>query len=385
MTDNILQGRHILVMANTSWCIAHFRSRIIDMMLAQGCRITILTPRDLYSDDLAKRGCKFVDIQMDRTGLSPLRDVALMMRFKRHFKTLKPDFIISYTIKNNIYGAIAARAFSIPFIAIIPGLGNAFASDNWLQKMAIGLYWFAFRDIHRVLFSNVENKDVFVDKGLLKTDRCVVLDGEGVNITKFATAPMPISPPWVFLFCARLLYSKGLGEFVAAAKSIRATHPDTRFHILGKLADNHPAGISQSVLDEWVAQGDVEFMGETSDVRPFIAAAHCVVLPSYYQEGMPRILLDANATGRLVITTDTPGCRETVVDGKTGFLCNAKDVANLISCMERVMALDVDALSSMGQNARKLAESRFDDRITADVYLDLLRALFEGEEAKLDQ
>jgi glycosyltransferase involved in cell wall biosynthesis len=379
MTDNFLQGRHVLVTANTSWCIAHFRATVIESFLAKGCRVTILAPHDLYSADLVERGCEFVDIQMDRTGLSPLRDFALMQRFKHHFKALKPDVIVSYTIKNNIYGAIAARAYSIPFIAVIPGLGNAFSSDNWLQKLVHSLYRFAFRDIHMALFSNLENRDVFVKNGLLNTDRCVVLDGEGVNITKFAHAPMPASPPFTFLFCARLLYSKGLGEFVAAAKLIRTKHPSTKFHILGKLADNHPEGIAKSVLDEWISQGDVQFLGETSDVRPFIAAAHCVVLPSYYQEGMPRVLLDANATGRLVITTDTPGCRETVVDGETGFLCHAKDVENLTARMEQVMALDTDSLTALGQNARKLAEKRFDDRITADVYLNLLHELFKGE------
>ncbi len=379
MGKNSLQGRHVVITANTSWCIAHFRGTVVDTLMAQGCRVTILAPRDKYSDDLAKRGCEFVDIEMDRTGLSPLRDFALMRRFRRHFQALKPDAIFSYTIKNNIYGAIAARRFGIPFIAVIPGLGNAFSSDNWLQKLAVGLYRFAFRNIHLALFSNVENKEVFVSKGLLDADRCIVLDGEGVNTTDFAFATMPPAPPWVFLFCARLLYSKGLAEFVSAAKSIRAHAPDTQFHILGKLADNHPEGIEQSKLDEWIAQGDVQFLGETPDVRPFITAAHCVVLPSYYQEGMPRILLDATSLGRLVITTDTPGCRETLIDGETGFLCPAQDAATLTKRIEQVMSLTDDALQNMGQNARNLAQTKFDDRITANVYLDILQGVFENE------
>jgi glycosyltransferase involved in cell wall biosynthesis len=376
MTNN-LYGRHVLITANTSWCLAHFRGTVIDTLLTQGCRVTILTPRDVFSDELAARGCEFINIEMDRNGLSPVRDFLLMRRFRAQFKKSKPDVIIGYTIKNNIYGAIAARAFGIPFIAVIPGLGNAFASDNWLQKLAIGLYRFAFRDIHMALFSNVENQNVFIDKGLLDAVHAHVLDGEGVNISIFSEQPMPTSYPRVFLFCARLLHSKGIGEFVAAAKVMRQRHPDTEFHILGKLAETHPEGISQRELNDWIDQGNVQFLGETNDVRPFIAAAHCVVLPSYYQEGMPRILLDTNATGRLVITTDTPGCRETVLAGETGFLCNVRDAGNLAECMEKVIEMDANDIAAMGQNARKLAEDRFDDRITADVYISLLRKLFD--------
>lgn len=376
MTE-ILHGCHVLITANTSWCLAHFRGTVIDTLLAQGCRVTILTPRDAHSDDLAARGCTFIDIEMDRNGHSPIRDFMLMRRFKKQFKISKPDVIIGYTIKNNIYGAIAARAFAIPFIAVIPGLGNAFASDNWLQKLVVGLYRFAFRDICVALFSNAENRDVFIDKGLLPMDRVHVLDGEGVNITNFAQHPMPAPTPRVFLFCARLLHSKGIGEFVEAAHVIRKRHPDTEFHIVGKLAQTHPEGVSKTQMDEWIAQGDVQFMGETDDVRPFIAAAHCVVLPSYYQEGMPRILLDAIATGRLVITTNTPGCRETVVDGETGFLCAPKDVEDLANCMQRVVEMPAARLATVGQNARNLAQDRFDDRITADVYLRLLCKLFD--------
>jgi glycosyltransferase involved in cell wall biosynthesis len=381
MTNKNLHGRHVLITANTSWCLAHFRGTVIDTLLAQGCRVTILTPKDVHSDDLAARGCEFVEIEMDRHGLSPVRDYFLMRRFRAQFKASKPDVIIGYTIKNNIYGAIAARAFDIPFIAVIPGLGNAFASDNWLQKLAVGLYRFAFRDIYMVLFSNVENRDVFIDKGILTTDRGIILDGEGVNITTFAQQPMPAASPRVFLFCARLLHSKGINAFVAAAKAIRADHPDTEFHILGKLAESHPEGVSKDQMDQWIAQGDVKFMGATNDVRPYIGAAHCVVLPTFYQEGMPRILLDANATGRVVITTDTAGCRETVIDGETGFLCPAQDVTALIDCMTKIVEMAPDDLGMMGQNARKLAQDRFDDRITAAVYIDLLQGLFEHRDA----
>jgi glycosyltransferase involved in cell wall biosynthesis len=381
MTMNNLQGRHVLITANTSWCLAHFRGTVIDTLLAQGCRVTILTPKDTFSDDLAARGCEFIDIKMDRHGLSPVSDYTLMRRFKAQFKASKPDVIIGYTIKNNIYGAIAARAFEIPFIAVIPGLGNAFSSDNWLQKLAIGLYRFAFRDIHMALFSNVENSNVFADKGMLDAERGVVLDGEGVNITTFAEQPMAAPSPRVFLFCARLLHSKGIGEFVEAARIIRKRDANTEFHILGKLAESHPEGVSQDQMDQWIAQGNVKFMGATNDVRRFIAAAHCVVLPSYYQEGMPRILLDANATGRLVITTDTAGCRETVVDSETGFLCPARDVSGLVDCMQKVVEMDQSDLEQMGRNARKLAQTRFDDRITAAVYVGLLEALFERSDA----
>ena len=378
---NNLHGQHVLITANTSWCLVHFRGTVIDTLLEQGCRVTILTPYDIFSDDLAARGCEFIHIEMDRNGLSPLRDFLLMRRFKKQFKKSKPDVIISYTIKNNIYGAIAARAFDIPFVAIVPGLGNAFANDNWLKKLAVGLYRYAFRDIHMVFFSNIDDRTVFTDHGLLPVERTHVLDGEGVNITAFAQRPMPAPTPRVFLFCARLLHSKGIGEFIDAAKEIRKRHPDTQFHILGKLAKSHPEGVSQGQIDAWAVQDGLQFLGETNDVRPYIAAAHCVVLPSYYQEGMPRILLDANATGRLVITTDMPGCRETVVDGETGFLCAPKDTANLTVCMERVVALTSAELAVMGQNARNLAQDRFDDRITADVYLGLVRALFTQTDA----
>jgi glycosyltransferase involved in cell wall biosynthesis len=374
-----LANKHILITANTAWCVHNFRLAVVQGLLDAGCRVTLLAPQDKYRDVLKGIGCECIDIEMDRNGLSPVGDIKFLFALKNSFRTIQPDAIISYTIKNNIYGAIAARQKSIPFIAMVPGLGNAFATGNWLQKVASLLYKFAFKKVHKVLFLNHENRAVFLRRGLIDQDRSMVMVGEGVNLSQFAFQEMPSGEePRVFLFCARLLYDKGVGDFVAAAKTIRTQYPSTRFQIVGKLAQSHPQGVSQKALDEWIADGDIDYLGETNDVRPYISSAHCVVLPSYYKEGMSRILMESAAIGRPIITTDQPGCRETVVNQETGFLCEPQNVDDLCDCINRVIKLPAADLREMSSKARKLAVKQFDERDRVTTYLEMLNELFES-------
>lgn len=370
-------NKHIVVTANTSWCIHNFRGSVIKGLLDSGCQITIVAPKDKFSKVLMDMGCDFVDISLDRNGLSPLKDLVFLRRIKRIFASLNPDVVISYTIKNNIYGAIAAGKLDIPFIPMVPGLGNAFSSENWLQNIAIKLYRFAFKKVHKVLFLNEDNKDFFVEKGLIDTQRSLVIDGEGVDIKHFAFRPFPATGRTrVFLFCARLLYDKGVGDFVKAARIIRNTNPDAKFQVLGKTAFSHPQGVEEDVLNDWANEGVIEYLGVTDDVRPYLEAAHCVVLPSYYNEGMPRILMEAAAVGRAVITTDMPGCRDAVQDGQTGFLCDANDVDSLVGAIRNLIAMPFDDLINLGRDSRAFAQEKFDDRLKIQMYLDVLQSIF---------
>jgi glycosyltransferase involved in cell wall biosynthesis len=377
MTSQNLTQKHILLTSNTAWSIHNFRAAVVQGLLDAGFKVTVLAPKDKFSEVLAEMGCKCIDIKMDRNGLSPVKDLAFLIDFKRHVGKIQPDVIISYTIKNNIYGAIAARAYAIPFIAMIPGLGNAFASNNWLQKIAETLYRFAFKKVHKVLFLNQENRDVFVNKSLIDEARSLVMVGEGVDLDHFSFQQLPpCNEQRIFLFCARLLYDKGVGDFVTAARVIRTNYPAAQFHIVGKLAQSHRQGVSKETLAEWIDGDDIHYLGETNDVRPYIEAAHCVVLPSYYKEGMSRVLMEAAAIGRPIITTDMAGCRETIIDGETGYLFQARDVNSLGECLDRIMNLPPRQIQDMGAKSRRLAEDAFDEKDRVRSYLELLKHLF---------
>lgn len=380
MNSKHSSNQHIVMTANTSWCIYNFRLAVVRGLLAEGYRVTVLAPHDKFSPILQKLGCRFIDIKMDRHALSPAKDFLFMLRMKSALRKIRPDVVISYTIKNNIYGAIAARRLKIPFIAMVPGLGDAFASENWLKKLAIGLYRFAFKDVYKVLFLNDHNRDVFLEQSLIDPSKAIVMNGEGVDTNHFAFRPMPAKgKERIFLFCSRLLHDKGLTEFVAAAQLVRKANKNARFQILGKTAFSHPSGVQKVTLDKWASSGDVEYLGVTDDVRPFIEDTHCVVLPSYYNEGLPRILMEAASMGRAVITTDMPGCRDSVVSGKTGFICKPKNVESLVAAVQDLLFLSTDSLVTMGKQGRKLTVERFDERVKVDMYLNVLKRLFQHQ------
>ena len=379
---------HILLTVNAAWNIWNFRRPIVEALLEDGHRVTVLAPSDDSVADLERLGCRFVPLEMSVKGLNPFQDLKLMQRFKRMFRNEQPDAILSYTIKNNIFGAMAARSLGIPFVPNVTGLGTAFLSGGVLQTIAESLYRRAFGQLSHVFFQNSDDRELFLERSLIKATQAHLLPGSGIDLKRFSAADFPPKTEvTVFLMIARLLRDKGLVEYVEAARRVKSGHPEAVFQLLGPIDAVNRTAIDAAILRSWQAEGVVEYLGTTKDVRPCIAEAHCVVLPSY-REGAPRTLIEAAAMARPLITTDVPGCRSVVDDGVTGYLCQVRDSTKLAEAFERFLALPHADKAAMGCGGRAKMEAEFNQDIVVQAYRDVLalkskvrtpsKALFPG-------
>jgi glycosyltransferase involved in cell wall biosynthesis len=309
---------------------------------------------------------------MNVKGLNPVDDLKLQRRLKRIFAEERPDAIFSYTIKNNIFGARAALAAGVPFVPNVTGLGTAFLSGGLLQIVAEQLYRRAFGRLPIIFFQNEDDRSLFLDRKLVRSEQARLLPGSGIDLARFAPAAMPSAKePPVFLMIARLLRDKGVVEFVEAARQIKQRHPNARFQILGATGSQNRTAIDSATVQAWVAEGLVEYLGTTNDVRPAIVGADCVVLPSY-REGAPRTLIEAAAMARPLIATDVPGCRSVVERDITGFLCNARSADSLAAAMDHFLGLSFEARSAMGHAGRAKMEREFDQVLVVDAYREAL-------------
>lgn len=366
---------HIVLTVNAAWNLTNFRAPLIRYLLDQGHRVTILAPQDPAFETLSDWGCDCVHLEMDVEGLSPRRDFALMRRMRRQFRALNPDVILSFTIKNNLFGAIAARPLRIPFVPTVTGLGTAFLSGRILQSLTETLYRVAFRRVPVVVFQNSDDSALFVARGLVKQQQVRLSPGSGIDTAAFQASPLPTTGPGpVFLMIGRLLSAKGAREYVEAARMVRQSHPDARFQLLGPSDAKNRHAIGADELQGWIDEGVVEYLGQTDDVRPMISAAHCVVLPSY-REGTPRTLLEAACMGRPQVATDVPGCRQVVAVGETGLLCAVKSAASLAGALRDFADLGPDEWQRMGQASRARMEAVYDVSNVNTLYADILSNL----------
>jgi glycosyltransferase involved in cell wall biosynthesis len=367
-----------MMTVNAAWNIWNFRRPVAEALLADGYRVTVLAPSDDSVPDLERIGCRFRPLEMSVKGLNPVQDLKLQRRLKRIFREEEPDAVLSYTIKNNIFGAKAARAVGVPFIPNVTGLGTAFLSGGVLQTIAEQLYRRAFGKLPIVFFQNEDDRDMFLDRTLVRSDQARLLPGSGIDLSRFAAAEMPApdAPP-VFLMIARLLRDKGVIEFVEAARQTKAAHPKARFQLLGATGSENRTAIDSATVDTWVAEGVVEYLGTTNDVRPVIAGADCVVLPSY-REGAPRTLIEAAAMARPLIATNVPGCRAVVDHDISGYLCEVRSADSLAQAMDRFLALTQKEREAMGRAARAKMEREYDQAFIVEAYRAAL-ASFMGE------
>ena len=334
----------------------------------------MIAPQDPAADKRMRNlGVKRIEIEIDRAGLNPLADLKLLARYRRLLKRLRPAAYLGYTIKPNIYGSLAAASLGIPALPNVSGLGTAFIRGGRLQAIVTQLYRIGFRQAPVVFFQNDEDRRLFVDRRIVRPDQARVLPGSGVDLEHFAPAPLPGGPP-TFLFIGRLLRDKGVVEFVEAARLLRPDHPDARFQLLGGLDEGNRTAIRQADIDSWVAEGVIEQLGTTDDVRPFIAAANAIVLPSY-REGLPRSLLEAAAMARPLIASDVPGCRDVVDDGVNGYLCAARDAGSLAAAMRRLAQLPPAQQLAMGEAGRRRVQERYSESFVVSTYLDVLARL----------
>lgn len=366
---------HILITANSAWNIWNFRKPIARDLIADGHSVTVLSPFDESVPWLEGMGCSVEPLAMSPGSLSPANGAMLLINLRKAFRRLRPDTVLGFTIKNNIFGAIAAKSLGIPFVPNVTGLGTAFLSGKALEIAAVLLYRAAFSKLPVVFFENEDDCELFVEKGIVSSDQARVLPGCGVDLNHFAMKGLPHTTPNLrFLMISRLLRDKGVIEFVDAARMIKSTSPGAQFQILGALGADNASAIDAGTLQAWVKEGAVEYLGKTQDVRPHIASAHCVVLPSY-REGAPRALIEAAAMGRPVIATDVPGCRAVVERGVSGFLCEARSAESLAAAMRRFIDLNHDERAAMGRAGRMLMERQFDEAFIVAAYRNVISTL----------
>lgn len=365
-------SRKVVIGLNTAWNLVNFRTGLIRALVEQGYEVVALAPPDEYAPRLAELGCCLVPLTMDNKGTHPGRDLLLLWRFYCLLHRERPAVFLGYTVKPNIYGSLAAHALGIPVINNVAGLGAVFISNGWLSRLVKGFYRLAFFRSVKVFFQNEDDRHLFVTGGLVRAEVTDRLPGSGVNLDRFSPTPLPSTGEGIrFLLIARMLWDKGVGEYVEAVRQVRMRHPDVEFCLLGFLDVQNPAAISRAEMDMWVNEGLIRYLGVSDDVRTEIAEADCVVLPSY-REGVPRTLLEAAAMGRPIITTDAVGCREVVDDEVNGFLCRPRDAADLAEKMERMIALSPDDRAQMGRHGRDKVEREFDEQIVIQKYLQVI-------------
>lgn len=363
----------LIMVANTSWSVFNFRHSLIKELLNCGVELYVIAPEDKFSAKLTEMGCQVLDLPMQAKGVNPIADLALMLRLLRHYREIKPDFIIHYTIKPNIYGSLAAKLADIPSLAITTGLGYTFVNQNVVSQVARQLYKFAFRYPKEVWFLNEDDRRAFLEHHLIEPDKAVLLHGEGVNLNHFVPRDKPQPDENIrFLLIARMLRDKGVCEFVEAARQIRQRYPNAIFQLLGNCGVPNPSVIGREEIAQWEREGVVEYLGTTDDVRPIIAQADCLVLPSY-REGIPRTMIESAAMAKPLIVSDAPGCRDVVLDGQTGYLCEVKNAKSLAQRCEQFLTLSDSEKQAMGKAGRSFMEAKFDEKWVIKQYFATLK------------
>ena len=307
--------------------------------------------------------------------MNPFADIQFARTLKRIYKKEKFNFLFHYTIKPVVYGSWAARKTKTPQISVITGLGYTFIRKGWITRVAKFLYRLSLRTANEVWFLNQDDKTLFVEQSLLSPFKARLIYGEGVDVAKYKSQSDLLSIPFTFLFIGRVLWDKGVGEFVKAAQVVKKQHPKVQFHILGQLGANNPACVSIQQMEEWEQTRTVKYLGETSNVLPYIENATCVVLPSY-REGVSRVLLEAASMERPIIASNVPGCREIVIEGYNGFLCEAQDTNSLIACMMHMLSISQVELEAFGKNGRTHVIKHFDEQKTIALYKRKLQEHF---------
>ncbi len=345
-----------LIITNHSYMLWQFRRDLIEELLKSG-EVVISTPFVGHEEDFKKMGCRMIETQLDRRGINPFAELKLYRLYKELIRQEAPDRVITYSIKPNVYAGYACRKLGVPYFVNVQGLGTAFQKRT-IAGIASKLYKTALKDAKTVFFENTEIAKEFLRRNIIPQEKVMTLHGAGVNREYFTQQPYPTEEAGVrFLYLGRIMKEQGVDEFFEASRQIKARYGKlVEFDLVGFFEDDYKDTVEQLVSDK-----TERFYGFQTDPRPWYADTHCIVQPSYH-EGMNNVLLEAAATGRALITTDIPGCREAVLDGETGLLCQRADIESLVQCMERFLSLTTEERAAMGARGRKWMEQNFDRR-----------------------
>lgn len=384
LSDGGSNALKVFLIGNTAWGMINFRAGLMRALLANGHSVTVVAPFDGDTARIEELGVRFVPLPMDNKGTHPLRDLCLLLAFIKLFCRERPDLVISYTIKPVIYASLAARFSHVPAVSVVTGLGTVFLRENLLTKLVEWLYKVSQSRVEKIFFLNDDDIQLFRERKLVPAVVMERLPSEGVDLSHFfacdpivtvtANEMVTSKPRFRFLLMARMLWDKGIGEYVEAARQVRMVYPEARFSLLGFLDAQNPSAISRVQMDEWIEEGIIDYLGVTNDVRNAISMSDCVVLPSY-REGIPRSLLEAAAMKRPIITTNVVGCREVVDDSVNGYLCLPKDSVDLARKMIQMIELSSDERLRMGERGREKVEREFDERDVISRYFGAISAL----------
>jgi glycosyltransferase involved in cell wall biosynthesis len=372
----------IILHSNIAWTISNFRLELIKFFISKNYEVLCIADMDNFNANSAKEieetSAKFIHIPINRKGLNPFRDIIYAFRLFQILKTEKPDLIFNYTIKPVIYGSLVSRLLKIKSVAVITGLGYVFIEKGLLHKIVKLLYKLSLFSCKKVMFLNAEDQAEFIDNKIISASKALVLPGEGVNTDFFA--PMvktTANNKVVFIAICRLLWDKGLREYFNAAELLKQKYPNSEFQLLGFIDENNPSSVSRADIQILEEKGIILYLGVTNDVRKYIAESDCIVLPSYYREGLPRTLLEAASMGKPIITTNSVGCKDTVEDGITGFLCKPRDSDDLCNKMEQILLMSCTEREEMGGKGRIKIMNEFDQRIVNKTYEDLILDIYK--------
>ncbi|USE39420.1 glycosyltransferase family 4 protein [Endozoicomonas sp. SCSIO W0465] len=377
MGELIVLSQKIAITSNTSWYLYNFRRKTIAAMVHEGYQVFAIAPYDEYSARLADLGCKFIHVPIDAGGKYPVNDIKTFLKFCRIYFKIKPDVVLNFTPKNNIYSTLAGKLAGAACINNIAGLGVLFINENLASKLARILYRISQPLARKLFFQNEDDRQLFLKHGIAPAKITDRLPGSGADLTRFKYTAAPDDGVVRFLLIARMLYDKGIQQYVEAAAVLKANYPNTEFLLLGFLDVDNPSAVSERTMDTWVSMGNVKYLGTSDAVEDEIARVDCVVLPSYYREGVPKSLLEAGAMGKPLVTTDNVGCRETVDDGMNGFLCAPRSSQDLACKMEKIILAGHQQRLMMGQRSRDKMEREFDERVVINKYLDAIKEVLK--------
>ena len=367
--------KKIILSINTVWNVVNFRATLIQFLLDKNYEVFVLAQSDDYDQELSLLNVHFISLPINSQKLSIFNDLKLLMIYIWYFYKIKPDIYLGYTIKPNLYGSIAANIFNIPIVNNINGLGKAFSFEGLLSNFARYAYKFALKKSKTIFFQNQEDKDFFVSMRIADDFNACLLPGSGVDLDAFNEDLFEknSNQSFTFILIARLLKEKGIFEYIQAARLTLKDFPNTTFHLMGIIDEKNPSSVSVNQINDWQEEGIIDFLGAKDDVRPYIAQADCVVLPSYYNEGTPKCLLEAASMSKPIITTDWKGCRDTVDHGINGLLCKPRDVQDLHSCFNKIINMSELDIQKFKFSSREKAKM-FDEKIVFKKYLESIEA-----------
>lgn len=354
-----------------------FRKEVILGLEKQGYKVVLLYPLGDRTSEITNENIVAEDVRMDRHGCNPLKDFALMMRYRKAIKKYKPELVLLYTIKPNIYGGIVSSWMKVPFVNNITGIGSAMhEKETFLEKFITLLYRIALKKTNHIFFQNKENHALFLEKKICTRENSSVIPGSGVDLNRFQYVAPEKKEKIVFNYIGRIMRSKGVMEFMECAQKVKAEHPNCEFNMIGFTEEDEKE--LKQVLQEQQEQGNLVYHGPQSDVRPWIIASDAIILPSKYGEGMSNVLLETAAVGRALITTRIPGCA-CLTENNNGYLFDPGDAEGLISCVKEFIALNADEREAMGRRSRELVEASYSRERVVNAYLDAVsQAIGEG-------